>query len=46
MAETANRHVNVGEYAPNFELSSLLDRTIKLSNYRGKKVILFMWASW
>ena len=46
MPETTNRHVKVGDDAPDFELPSLQGPTIKLSDYRDKKVILFIWASW
>ena len=38
--------VNVGESAPDFTLSSLDGRQVSLSDYRGKKTIVFMWASW
>ena len=46
MAETSSRNVKVGDEAPDFKLPSLQGQTIKLSDYRGKKVVLFMWASW
>ncbi len=46
MAQTAIRHVKVGDTAPDFALPSLEGDTIRLSDYRGKKVVLFMWASW
>ena len=46
MAGTAIRHVKVGDDAPDFELTSLQGETVRLSDYRGKKVVLFMWASW
>jgi peroxiredoxin len=35
-----------GATAPDFELNTLDGRTIKLSDYRGKKVILNFWATW
>ena len=46
MATTATTSVNVGDEAPDFTLSSLDGRRVSLSDYRGKKVIVFMWASW
>lgn len=36
----------LGEVAPNFELKTLEGETAKLSDYRGKKVILNFWATW
>lgn len=38
--------LKVGEEAPNFELKTLDGKTVKLSDYRGKKVILNFWATW
>lgn len=35
-----------GAVAPDFELSTLDGQKIKLSDYRGKKVILNFWATW
>lgn len=35
-----------GELAPDFELKTLDGETAKLSDYRGKKVILNFWATW
>jgi thiol-disulfide isomerase/thioredoxin len=35
-----------GGEAPDFELTTLDGKTIKLSDYRGKKVILNFWATW
>ena len=34
------------EIAPDFELATLNDKTARLSDYRGKTVILNFWASW
>lgn len=36
----------LGETAPDFELETLEGETVKLSDYRGKKVILNFWATW
>jgi len=31
---------------PDFSLPSLDGREVRLADYRGKKLIIFMWASW
>ena len=45
-APTAQHMVKVGDAAPDFALSSLDGEEVKLSDYRGKRLVLFMWASW
>lgn len=35
-----------GEKAPDFELTTLDNKIVKLSDYRGKKVMLNFWATW
>lgn len=35
-----------GNIPPDFELTTLTGDVVKLSNYKGKKVILNFWASW
>ena len=35
-----------GQMAPDFELKTLDGRTVKLSDYRGKAVLLNFWATW
>ena len=42
----AVRPIVAGDPAPAFELPSLTGGSVRLSDYRGKKVVLFMWASW
>lgn len=42
----AEEGLKEGEMPPDFELSSLDGETIKLSDYKGKKVILNFWATW
>ncbi len=46
MAVPAQTVVNVGDEAPDFTLRSLDGNDVSLSDYRGKKLIVFMWASW
>src|SRR4051794_26290122 len=36
----------VGEQAPEFELRSTNDEKLKLSDFRGKPVLLNFWATW
>ncbi len=36
----------IGERAPDFSLKTIDNRDIKLSDYRGKYVILNFWATW
>jgi peroxiredoxin len=36
----------VGEPAPEFTLPALDGRKVRLADYRGKRVVLFMWGSW
>lgn len=45
MAET-NIGIKKGNQAPDFELSNLNEKPLKLSDFRGKKVILNFWATW
>ena len=40
------RTIVAGDTAPDFELPSLSGGSARLSDYRGRKVVLFMWASW
>ena len=36
----------VGSEVPDFALPTLTGEQTTLSDFRGKRVILFMWASW
>jgi peroxiredoxin len=38
--------LEVGNVAPDFELNLLSGETVKLSDYKGKKVMLNFWATW
>ena len=38
--------VNVGNAAPDFQLSDLDGKTVSLSDFQGKPVLLNFWASW
>lgn len=38
--------LTVGVKAPDFELKTLDGKTVKLSHYKGKKVMLNFWATW
>ena len=38
--------VEIGKAAPDFELVTLTGESVKLSDYKGKKVILNFWATW
>ena len=46
MIVKARNTVEVGDTAPDFTLPSLDGDPVSLSDYRGKRVALFMWASW
>jgi peroxiredoxin len=38
--------VEEGKHAPDFKLTTLKGEPVKLSDYKGKKVILNFWATW
>src|SRR5690625_3691238 len=38
--------IEVGDTAPNFTLETLEGEEVKLSDYRGQKVLLNFWATW
>ena len=46
MKSVAFRPIVAGDPAPDFELPSLAGGSVRLSDYLGTKVVLFMWASW
>ena len=43
---TSSKHPLVGKEASDFELKDMKGNTVKLSDYRGKKVYLKFWATW
>jgi peroxiredoxin len=46
MATQPTVYVDVGDQIPDITLSSLSGEQVSLASLRGKKHILFMWASW
>lgn len=44
--DVADTGLTPGDEPPNFELETLDGQAVKLSDYKGKKVILNFWASW
>jgi peroxiredoxin len=38
--------LNAGDLAPDFAVKTVDDKTVKLSDYRGKYVLLDFWATW
>ena len=38
--------IAAGDTSPDFELPALAGGSARLSDYRGRKVVLFTWASW
>ena len=46
MNTTTNKHPLVGKDASDFELKDMQGKTVKLSDYKGKKVYLKFWATW
>jgi hypothetical protein len=45
-APRADVGLQPGAIAPDFTLESLDGKPVSLSDYRGKKVLVFAWASW
>ena len=46
MNTTTNKNPLVGKDASNFELKDMKGNTVKLSDYKGKKLYLKFWATW
>ncbi|WP_042456727.1 peroxiredoxin family protein [Neobacillus dielmonensis] len=45
-ATTAEEGLAIKNKAPDFELKTLTGETVKLSNLKGKKVMINFWATW
>lgn len=41
-----NEGIAIGNRAPDFQLPTMDGKTVKLSDYRGKPVLLNFWATW
>jgi peroxiredoxin len=46
MTSTMSSTLRVGDALPPIALPSLDGRTIRLQDYRGQRLLVFMWASW
>ena len=46
MTVTKRANIPEGTTIPDFELCSLSGEMVKLSDYRGKRLVIFFWASW
>jgi peroxiredoxin len=46
VVETGATGIAIGVKAPDFELKTLDGKNVKLSDFKGKKVILNFWATW
>jgi peroxiredoxin len=45
-AQSSPVQLAVGQVVQDFSLPSLDGRPVRLTDYRGRKLIVFMWASW
>ncbi len=46
MNKVSQNILTVGQLIPDISLPTLNGDEINLSDFKGRKVILFMWASW
>jgi cytochrome oxidase Cu insertion factor (SCO1/SenC/PrrC family) len=46
IASLALPQLAIGSRVPDVELQDMKGKPIRLSQFRGKKVVLFTWASW
>ena len=46
MTSTVSNAPRVGDALPAVALPSLDGRTIRMQDYRGQRLLIFMWASW
>lgn len=44
--QTEETGLAVGNFAPDFELTTLTGETVRLSDYRGQRVFVNFWATW
>src|SRR5699024_1179865 len=44
--EEPDTGIEKGDMAPDFELETMDGETVKLSDFRGEKVMLNFWATW
>lgn len=44
--EEAQKRVSVGSIAPDFELKSINGNVLKLSDYKGKFIVIDFWGAW
>ena len=44
--QASHRVIGVGDPLPDISLPDLTGRNINLRNYRGRRLFVFMWASW
>jgi len=44
--QTSKRVIGEGDLLPDISLPGFDGRTIRLRDYRGKRLFVFMWASW
>ncbi|MGX4585693.1 redoxin domain-containing protein [Paenibacillus chitinolyticus] len=43
---TGSKSISVGQFAPDFELTDLEGTPVRLSDFRGKTVVMNFWATW
>lgn len=46
VSNTKSIGLNIGDYAPDFEFKNKDGKTVKLSDFKGKVVLIDFWASW
>ncbi|KAB7671112.1 redoxin domain-containing protein [Bacillus sp. B1-b2] len=48
LVESANNQtgIEIGEYAPNFQLKNLEGKIVNLTDYKGKNIMLNFWTTW
>jgi peroxiredoxin len=46
MTSTTSRAPRVGDALPPIALPDLQGHTIRPQDYRGRRLLIFMWASW